>query len=142
MFRKGHLFWAFEENIIFPCIFFWERLSFIFRLNNKIIFLGKGNIIFPDNIRKTTSQCNFFRKTIFSENLKKNWLFLQLWIILLKNFPVIFFFLWIIYSFSAKFIYKRHIFWYFSRCFPIYLWFNATVAASWKHLSSSLIGLI
>ena len=48
------------EKISYFHVFFWEILSFIFRLKNKIIFSEKGNIIFPDNIRKIISQCNFF----------------------------------------------------------------------------------
>ena len=67
---KDHLFGAFEENIIFPCIFL-ERSSFIFRLRGKIIFSGKRNIIFPDNIRKIIFQPRFFGKTIFSGCLEK-----------------------------------------------------------------------
>ena len=51
--------------------FFWERLFFIFCLNNKIIISGKGNIIFNDNTRKVIFQCIFFGKVIFSEHLEK-----------------------------------------------------------------------
>ena len=72
-FWKDHLFRTFEENIIFPCIF-WERSSFIFRPKYKVIFSGKRNIIFPDNKRrKIIYQYYFFvvEKTIFSEHLKK-----------------------------------------------------------------------
>ena len=69
-FWKDHLFRAFEGNIIFSCIF-WERSSFIFRLRGKIIFLGKRNIIFPDNTRKIKFQHNFFGKTIFPGRLEK-----------------------------------------------------------------------
>ena len=70
-FWKDYLFEAFEENIIFPCIF-WERSSFIFRLKNKIIFLEKGNIIFPDNTtRRIIFQSDLFGKTIFSKHLKE-----------------------------------------------------------------------
>ena len=58
---KDHLFRAFEETIIFPCIF-WERSSFIFRLRGKIIFSGKGNIIFSNNTRKIIFQHDFFWK--------------------------------------------------------------------------------
>ena len=47
-------------------VFFWERSSFLLCLRNKIIFLGKRNIIFPDNARKIIFQRNFFGKTIFS----------------------------------------------------------------------------
>ena len=67
---KEHLFRTFEENIIFPCIF-WERSSFIFRLRCKIIFSGKGNIIFPDNTKKIMFQRNSFGKTIFSGRPEK-----------------------------------------------------------------------
>ena len=63
--------YIYTENIIFSCIS-WERSFFIFRPKNKIIFLEKRNIIFPDNTtRKVISQCDFFGKTIFSEHLKK-----------------------------------------------------------------------
>ena len=77
-FRKGNLIGAFEKNIIVSCIF-WERSSFIFRLNNKIIFSGKRNIIFSDNTTKSIIfQCYFFGKTIFSEHLEKeNMVFVQ-----------------------------------------------------------------
>ena len=69
-FWKDHLFRTFEEYIIFH-VSFWERLSFIFRLKNNIIFLGKRNIIFPDDTRKIIFQCNFFGKNIFAEHLEK-----------------------------------------------------------------------
>ena len=53
-------------------VFFWEKSSFIFRIKIKIIFPGKRNIIFPNNAtEKIIFQCYFFRKTIFSEHLKK-----------------------------------------------------------------------
>ena len=59
----------FSENlkkISYFQVFFWERSSFLLCLKNKIIFLGKINIIFPDNARKIIFQRNFFGKTIFS----------------------------------------------------------------------------
>ena len=77
-FWKDHLFRTFEENIIFPCIF-WERSSFIFRPSGKIIFSGKINIIFPDNIRKIILQRNFFEKTIFQGVWKKKIWFSVQW---------------------------------------------------------------
>ena len=58
-------------NISYFHVFFWERSSFIFRLKNKIIFLGKRNIIFRDDTRKIIFQCNFYGKIIFSEHLEK-----------------------------------------------------------------------
>ena len=67
---KDNLFRGSEENIIFPCIF-KESSSFIFRPGCKIIFSGKGNIIFLDNTRKIMFQCNFFGKTIFSGRPEK-----------------------------------------------------------------------
>ena len=70
-FWKDHLFGTFEEYIMFPCVFFWERSSFIYRLKNSNIFFGKRNIIFPDDTRKIILQCNFFGKIIFSEHLEK-----------------------------------------------------------------------
>ena len=54
----------------FP-VFFWERSCFIFHLKNKIIFLGKRNIIVSDDTRNNIFQCDFFGKTIFSEHLEK-----------------------------------------------------------------------
>ena len=65
---KDHLFRTFEENIIFPCIF-WERSSFIFRLRCKIIFSGKRNMIFPDNTRKIPAL--FLEETTFSGRREK-----------------------------------------------------------------------
>ena len=59
----------FSENlkkISYFRVFFWERSSFLLCLKNKIIFLGKIKIIFPDNARKIIFQRNFFGKTIFS----------------------------------------------------------------------------
>ena len=54
-FWNNYLFWGPEENLIFLCIF-KKRLSFILCLRCNIIFLGKGNIIFPDNTRKIMFQ--------------------------------------------------------------------------------------
>ena len=59
------------KKISYFYVFFWERSSFIFLLNNKTIFSGKINIIFPDNTKKIIFQCNFFGKTIFSEHVEK-----------------------------------------------------------------------
>ena len=70
-FCKDLLFRKFEENVIFPCIFFWEISSFIVRLRCQIIFLGKRNMVFPDNTRKIIFQRNFFGKIIFSGRLEK-----------------------------------------------------------------------
>ena len=70
---------TFEENIIFPGIF-WERSSFLLCLKNKIIFLGKRNIVFPDNTRKIIFQWDIFGKTIFSKHLEKeNMVFCAVW---------------------------------------------------------------
>ena len=69
-FWKDHLFGAFEENISYFHVFFWERSSCI-SCKNKLIFSGKINTIFPDNTRKVKLQRNFFWKTIFSEHLEK-----------------------------------------------------------------------
>ena len=52
-------------------IFFRKRSSFIFGLKNKIIFSGKGNIIFPNDTRNIMFQWDFFGKIIFSEHLEK-----------------------------------------------------------------------
>ena len=50
---------------------FEERSSFMNCLKNKIIFLEKRNIIFPNNTRKIIFQCNFLGKIIFSGRLEK-----------------------------------------------------------------------
>ena len=46
---SGHL------KKIYFYVFFWERSSFIVRLKNNIIFSGKRNIFFPDNIQQERS---------------------------------------------------------------------------------------
>ena len=74
------------KKISYFHIFFWERSSFIFRLKNKIIFLGKRNIIFPDDTRNIIFQCNFFGKTIFSEHLgKENMVFRAVFVVLIAQ---------------------------------------------------------
>ena len=66
------------KKISYFHVLFWERSSSIFRLKTKMIFSGKGNIIFPDNTRKIIFQRNFFGNTIFSVHLeKKIWFFVQ-----------------------------------------------------------------
>ena len=50
-------------------IFFWE-ISFIFRLNTKIIFSIK-NAIFPDNTRNIIFQCNVLERRSFPKIWKK-----------------------------------------------------------------------
>ena len=57
------------KNISYFHVFFWERLSFIFRLKNKIIFLGKRNFIFHDDTRKIKFQCYFFGKIVFGKRI-------------------------------------------------------------------------
>ena len=52
-------------------MYFLKKITFIFCLRCKIIFSGKGNIIFPDNIGNIMFQRNFFGKTIFSGRSKK-----------------------------------------------------------------------
>ena len=42
------------------------------------------------------------------------------------------FFWWMVYSFSIMFIHKRFNFWNSFRVFPIFMWFNAIVAAYWN----------
>ena len=69
-FWKHHLFRKCDENIVFPCVF-WYWSSFIFRLRCKIIVSEKRNMIVSNNTRKTIFQCYFFGKTIFSGPLKK-----------------------------------------------------------------------
>lgn len=58
---------------------FWERPSFIFLLNNKVILLGKRSNIVPDNGREILLQCSVFENTIFSVHLEKikKWFFVQ-----------------------------------------------------------------
>ena len=63
-----HLY-VYTEYIIFAYIF-WKRSPFIFCPKKKY-FQEKRNNIFADITRKTIFQCDFFRKTIFSEHLKK-----------------------------------------------------------------------
>ena len=60
---------------VFYFFFFGERSSFLFRLTNNIIFLGKRNIIFPEKTRNIPFQCHFFGKIIFSEHLEKEIMF-------------------------------------------------------------------
>ena len=52
-------------------VIFWERSSFIFRLQSKMIFSGKRNVIFPGKTRKIIFQLNCFGKIIFSEHFEK-----------------------------------------------------------------------
>ena len=59
------------KKISYFQVFFWERSSFLFYRKNKIILSGKRNIVFPDNTRKIIFQCDFLRKTIFSNHLEK-----------------------------------------------------------------------
>ena len=79
-YKEDHIpaqFFFFGKTII-SCfhVLFWGRSYFIFGLKNKIIFLGKRNIIFPDNTtRKIIFQCDFFGKAIFSEHLEKENMF-------------------------------------------------------------------
>ena len=68
---KDHLFRTFEENIIFPCIF-WERSSFIFRLRCKIIYSGKRSMIFPDNTRKIPARF-FWKDHLFRTSGKRKY---------------------------------------------------------------------
>ena len=104
--RKNIMFWGKKyhllssdntRKIIFQCNFFEktlflkdlkkilyfhvfeERSSFMICLKNKIIFLEKRNIIFPNNTRNIIIQCNFLGKTIFSGRLEKgNMVFVSL----------------------------------------------------------------
>ena len=60
-----------------------------------------------------------------------------------NSFFFFFFFFWcVIHFFPVIFISNRLNFWQSLRFFAISSWFNWTVAASWKHLSSLLIGFI
>ena len=52
-----------------------DNLSFSVQRKN-IMFLGKKSTIFPHNTRKIIFWCGFFGKTIFSEHLQKENMFL------------------------------------------------------------------
>ena len=65
------IFWEHLKKVSYFHVFFLRKIIFHFHLKNKTIFLGKRNIIFPDNTRKIILQRNFFGKTIFSEHLEK-----------------------------------------------------------------------
>ena len=77
--RKIIFQWNFFEKTLFSkdlkkMLYFHvfeERSSFMICLKNKIIFLEKRNIIFPNNTRKIIFQCNFLGKIIFSGRLEK-----------------------------------------------------------------------
>ena len=66
-----------RKHILMYFFFFGERSSFLFRLTNNIIFLGKRNIIFPEKTRNIPFQCHFFGKIIFSEHLEKEIMFFR-----------------------------------------------------------------
>ena len=51
-------------------VYFWERSSFVFRLKNKIIFLGKRNITLLITQERSYSSTIFFWKTTSPENLQ------------------------------------------------------------------------
>ena len=74
------------KKISYFRVFFWERSFFIFRLRCKIIFLGKINMIFPDNTRKMIFQRDFFGKNIFSGRLEKEIMVFRAVIIFKKAF--------------------------------------------------------
>ena len=59
------------KKISYFHVIFLRKIIFHFPSGGKIIFLGKRNIIFPDNTRKIIFQRNFFGKTIFSGRLEK-----------------------------------------------------------------------
>ena len=65
------------KKISFFCVFFLRKIIFHFPSRGKIIFSGKGNIIFPDNTRKIIFQRDIFGKTIFSGRLEKIWFSVQ-----------------------------------------------------------------
>ena len=67
--KRNTLFNEYQKISYFH-VFFWEKSSFIFCQRSKIIFLGKRNIIFPNNARKIIFQCNCFGKTISPEKLQ------------------------------------------------------------------------
>ena len=48
-----------------------RKIIFHFPFGGKIIFLGKRNIIFPDNTKKIKFQRDFFGKSIFSGSSEK-----------------------------------------------------------------------
>ena len=71
-FWNDNLFRLFEENIIFPCIFF-RKIIFHFPSGCKIILSGKRIVTFPDNTTKRIFQGDFFGKNIFSGRLEKKY---------------------------------------------------------------------
>ena len=67
----GHL-----KKISYFYVFFWEISYFIFRLKNKMIFLGERNIIFWDKkTRKIIFQCNFLWKDYLFRTFRKQKVF-------------------------------------------------------------------
>ena len=69
-FWKDHLFRTFEKSIIFPGIF-WEKSSFLSCLKNKIIFLGKRNILFPLIIQERSCSSEIFLERPSFQNIWK-----------------------------------------------------------------------
>ena len=78
----------------------------------------------------------FFGIVLYKYDIKSNCL-----IVLFELFPV-FWVWWKIYFFPIILINKRFNFWYSLRVFPMFWWFNATVKAYWKQLSSLFFGFI
>ena len=60
-----------RKHILMYFFFFLERSSFLSRLRNNIIFLGKGNIIFPEKTRKSHSSAIFLERSSFLNIWKK-----------------------------------------------------------------------
>ena len=78
IFWKDHLFRIFEENIIFPGIF-WEISSFLLCLKNKIYFREKeiSSLLI---IQERSYSSAMFLKRPFFQNIwkRKIWFFVQL----------------------------------------------------------------
>ena len=75
-----------EKNTSFPDNTRKIMFQCKYRLKIKVIFLGKGNIIFPDNIRNIKIQRNFFGKTNFPKHLENENMFLRAMYYLLSNY--------------------------------------------------------
>ena len=72
-FWEDHLFRTFKENIIFSCIFFLERLSFIFLLRVRSYFRLKEISSFPIMQERSYSSAIFLERPCFQDVCKKKY---------------------------------------------------------------------
>ena len=72
-FWEDHLFRTFKENIIFSCIFFLERLSFIFLLGVRSYFRLKEISSFPIMQERSYSSAIFLERPCFQDVCKKKY---------------------------------------------------------------------